>query len=241
MLLRALKYVLVPKLKQWWRNRSENQSISFAQCGEDLILHYLFTTLGITKVTYLDVGAHHPTYLSNTYLFYNAGGSGVCVEPDPSLSGEFARKRPRDLMLNCGVGTANGLADFFILSTTSLNTFSRTEAERYESYGTQRIMQTVPVEVKTVNDIIEHNFAKCPNLVSLDVEGLDYAVLSQFDFTRYRPEVFCVETLSYTEDKTERKLDEIIDLMHARGYITYADTYINTIFVDARAWKGRVS
>ncbi len=195
--------------------------------------------LGITKVSYLDVGAHHPTYLSNTYLFYTEGGSGVCVEPDPSLCGEFARKRPRDVTLNCGVGPTTGVADFFVLSTTSLNTFSREEAERYQSYGTHRILQTIPVEVKTINDIIGDNFATRPNLVSLDVEGLDYAVLSQFDFTKYRPEVFCVETLSYTEDKTERKLEEIIDLMHARGYQTYADTYINTIFVDARAWKER--
>lgn len=27
-------------------------------------------------------------------------------------------------------------------------------------------------------------------------------------------------------------LNEIIDLMHENGYVTYADTYINTIFVE---------
>ncbi len=65
-------------------------------------------------------------------------------------------------------------------------------------------------------------------------------ILQNFDFETYRPAVFCVETLTYTEDKSERKLTEIIELMHANGYLTYADTYINTVFVDAAAWKRRL-
>ena len=240
MFLSTFKYRLVPKLKQFFRNSSENQKISYSQCGEDLILQYLFMVLGIGRVSYLDVGAHHPTYLSNTYLFYELGGQGVCVEPDPSLFAEFPKKRQRDFHLNCGVGIAPGEADFFVMSTSTLNTFSREEAERYQSYGQQRILKTIKMELKTLNDIIDKNFEKCPNLVSLDVEGLDYAILQHFNFKKYRPQVFCLETLSYTEDKTERKLTEIIDLMHANGYMTYADTYINTIFVDNLTWKNRL-
>lgn len=240
MFLSALKYRLVPKLKQFGRNYSENQKVSYSQCGEDLILQQLFTVLGISKVIYLDVGAHHPTYLSNTYLFYEKGGHGVCVEPDPLLFMEFAEKRPHDITLNCGVGVSGGEADFFIMSTSTLNTFSKVEAERYQSYGKQRIVKTIKIELKTIYEIIAKNFEKCPNLVSLDVEGLDYLILQNFDFEKYRPEVFCLETLSYTEDKSERKLTEIIDLMHANGYMTYADTYINTIFVDNLAWKNRL-
>jgi hypothetical protein len=38
--------------------------------------------------------------------------------------------------------------------------------------------------------------------------------------------------LTYAEDKSERKIEEISALMHSKGYFTYADTYINTIFVD---------
>ena len=238
-MLDALKYRLLPKLRQLQRNRTENSKTSYAQCGEDLILQYLFMVLGIDRVRYLDVGAHHPSYLSNTYLFYQNGGQGVCVEPDPSLYKEFSGKRPRDIHLNCGVGVTSGEADFFLMSTSTLNTFSREEAERYQSYGQQRILKVVEMELKTINEIIAQNFEKAPNLVSLDVEGFDYAIMQNFDFSKYRPEVFCLETLTYTEDKSERKLTEIIDLMHGNGYQTYADTYINTIFVDGAAWKNR--
>jgi len=238
-MLKMLKHLLLPKLRQIQRNHSENLKISYSQCGEDLILQYLFRVLGIGKVSYLDIGAHHPTYLSNTYLFYENGGRGVCVEPDPSLFEEFGKKRTRDTNLNCGVGVASGKADFFVMSTSTLNTFSKDEAERYQSYGQQRIVKTIRMELKTTNEIIEKNFDACPNLISLDVEGMDYLILQNFDFIKYRPEVFCLETLSYTENKSERKLTEIIDLMHDNGYMTYADTYINTIFVDNIAWTNR--
>ncbi|MES1981382.1 MAG: FkbM family methyltransferase [Pseudomonadota bacterium] len=240
MFLSKLKYRLTPKLKQISRNYSNNQKVSYAQCGEDLILQQLFSVLGISDVRYLDVGAHHPTYLSNTYLFYENGGSGVCVEPDPALFTEFAKKRPRDVNLNCGVGVTDGAADFFVMSTSTLNTFSKAEAERYQAYGRQRIVKTIQVELQTINKILAMSCGKCPNLVSLDIEGLDYLILQNFDFATYRPEVFCLETLTYTEDKSERKLTEIIQLMHANDYRTYADTYINTIFVDNLAWKNRL-
>lgn len=236
----AIKRIFGPKIRQFLRNRSENYKSSYSQCGEDLILQQLFMVLGIGKVSYLDVGAHHPTYLSNTYLFYENGGNGVCVEPDPSLFVEFGKKRPRDINLNCGVGIVPGEADFFVMSTSTLNTFSKEEAERYQSYGQQRIMKTIRIKLETIDEIVQQNFEKTPNLISLDVEGLDYLILQDFDFSKYRPEVFCLETLSYTEDKSERKLTEIIDLMHGNGYVTYADTYINTIFVDATAWKNRL-
>lgn len=237
--LDVLKHRLLSRLRQFRRNQSENAKVSYAQCGEDLILQYLLGLLNIHQVRYLDIGAHHPTYLSNTHLFYKNGGSGVCVEPDPALFSEFPKKRPGDVHLNCGVGIQPGKADFYVMSTSTLNTFSKEEAERYQSYGHQRILKVIPMAVHTVNEIIEQHFEKCPNLVSLDVEGLDYAIMQHFDFSKYRPEVFCLETLSYTEDKSERKLTEIIDLMHGKGYLTYADTYINTIFVDANAWKNR--
>ncbi len=239
MLLDALKYRFLPKLRRLRRNRSENSKVSYSQCGEDLILQQLFSVLRIVKVSYLDVGAHHPTYLNNTYLFYESGGHGVSIEPDPSLFEEFLEKRPRDVSLNCGVGVSSEEADFFVMSENTLNTFSKAEAERYQSYGKHRILKVIKVELRTINEILETKFADCPNLVSLDIEGMDYLVLQSFDFRKYRPEVFCLETLTYTEDKSERKLTEIISLMHANGYLTYADTYINTIFVDSAAWRDR--
>lgn len=235
-----LKYRMVPWLRKLRHNYLDTSRRSFSQSGEDLILQYMFGILGIRQVSYLDIGAHHPAYLSNTYLFYLSGGSGVCVEPDPELCAKFVQVRPDDVCLGCGVGETGGNADFYVMSTPTLNTFSRREAERYQTYRNHRIVKVLQVELKTLNQIIGQYFEKAPNLVSLDIEGMDFAVMSSFDFNTWRPEVFCLETLTYTEDKSERKLTELIELMHRNGYITYADTYINTIFVDAKIWKHRL-
>lgn len=66
MLMDLLKYRLLPKLKQLKYNYSENASVSYSQCGEDLIMRYLLKVLGMDKVNYLDVGAR--IHLLEQYL-----------------------------------------------------------------------------------------------------------------------------------------------------------------------------
>lgn len=218
------------------------EKISFSQTGEDIIMDFILQQIKITKPSYLDVGAHHPQYLSNTYLFYKKGFRGVNIEPDPSLMNEFLIQRKEDKNLNIGVGFKEEMeiADFFIMSARALNTFSKEDAEKYQGYGTYKIDNVIQVPLVSINKIIEEYFPlACPNIVSIDVEGLDFQIVKSFDFSKYRPEIFCIETLTYTEDNTERKLDDIIDYICAKDYLVFADTYINTILVDKQIWQHR--
>ena len=213
---------------------------SYSQCGEDLIADFVLGSLGVTAPIYLDIGANHPVYLSNTYKFYEKGGWGVCVEPDPGLCAEIRKQRPRDVCLNVGVGVdGREAADFYVFATKTLSTFVKEEAERYQSHGNEKIQEVRRVPLVPVNEILHDRFRQAPSFVSLDAEGIDLEILRAFDFVQFRPQVFCVETLTYTENKSERKRTEIIDLMNAQGYWAYADTFINTIFVDREAWQKR--
>ena len=63
--------------------------------------------------------------------------------------------------------------------------------------------------------------------------------MRSFDFSKIRPAVFCVETLAYARDNNEMKILGIAEFLCSKGYMVYADTYINTIFVDAARWKAR--
>ena len=231
------------RLRNWltrWRYEIDAvDRLSYAQCGEDLLIQYVFNALGIEKISYLDVGAHHPTYLSNTYYFYLKGHRGVCVEADSSLVRAFVEHRPADRLLNIGIGLEEGVADFFVMTTPTLNTFSRTEAERFASYGNQKIECVVPVRIRNINAVISDEFGGAPNLLSLDVEGLDLPILKSLDFEKYAPDVVCVETLTYTEDQSEKKIAEVIELMQSKGYFVYADTYVNSIFVRIEKWRAR--
>jgi FkbM family methyltransferase len=216
-----------------------NSQHSFAQCGEDLIINFICSNLfKMNNPSYLDIGAHHPTSLSNTYLFYVMGCRGVCVEPDPFLFQAIRKKRAEDICLNAGVGAlAREYADFYIMSSRILNTFSKEEAIRYQGYGNKKIERIIQLPLLSINDICRQYFPSHPNFISLDVEGSEMSILNSFNFSLYRPEIFCIETITYTENKTERKIVEIIDFMKAAGYFVYADTYINTIFIDTNAWR----
>jgi FkbM family methyltransferase len=216
------------------------KNISYSQCGEDLIMDFLFRILKIKNPKYIDIGAHHPFYLSNTALFYEKGSQGICIEPDPILFKELKKQRENDICLNIGIGLHDEEeVDFYIMSTPTLNTFSKIHAENYVSQGNQKIVDVKKITLYNINTIIKMYCETTPNLISLDIEGLDFEVLQSFDFLQYRPEVFCIETLTYTEDNNEKKLINIIDYMISQGYKVYSDTYINTIFVDEVVWKNR--
>jgi len=216
--------------------------LSFSQCGEDLIAAHLMEALQISQPTYLDIGAHHPSRLNNTYLFYLKGSRGVCIEPDPKLFAQLKTKRKRDICLNIGIGFDDREnADFYIMSASSLSTFSKEDAKRYEGCGKQRVLEVINTPLASINAVLKQYFKVAPHFISLDTEGLDLQILRSFDFSQYRPPVFCVETLTYTGDKTEQKVTSIIDYMHQHSYLPIADTYINTIFVDSERWKNRPS
>lgn len=207
---------------------------SYSQCGEDIVVEFvLHNYFGIDNPSYLDIGAHHPVYLSNTHLFYLKGARGVCIEPDPNLFRQIKKIRKNDLCLNIGVSTRHETkADFYVMSSKTLSTFVKEEAERFLGYGNQKIEKVLSIRLETINDIINNYFDKCPDFVSIDVEGLDFEILQSLDFARYRPKVFCIETITHSTNKTGRKINEIMDFMQDKGYSVYADTNINTIFID---------
>jgi hypothetical protein len=51
-----------------------------------------------------------------------------------------------------------------------------------------------------------------------------------------RTDPICVESASYDMHKEPQKINEISEFMLTQDYILYADTFINSIFVDRRQW-----
>lgn len=210
---------------------------SYSQCGEDCIINALRNMLELKNFTYLDIGANHPFRLNNTAMFYKMGFSGVIVEPDPILFNTLKRKRNRDTVLHLGITLqpSDGF-DFFLMDPPTLNTFSEDEARRYADMG-HRIKEKIKVPCLNVMEVMEKYFPKPPNFISIDCEGLDVEILQSINFARIRPEIICIETLEYTTDLTGRKILAIPAFMEEAGYTVFADTYINTIFVDKERLK----
>lgn len=208
---------------------------SYSQSGEDLIIKFLLEMLhGRRPKKYLDIGANHPFYISNTALFYAEGGSGILIEPDPYLANLLRNKRSRDTVMQSGVHfSGEKKADFYIFDTPTLNTFSSHEMERYVSMG-HRLVNKLPVDLVNVNEIFESSGPF--DFMSLDVEGLDMAILEMISWDKYRPTCLCVESAAYDVRNEPQKIREIIEFMQSKNYMLYADTFNNSIFVDRAVW-----
>jgi FkbM family methyltransferase len=210
---------------------------SYSQAGEDAILRFLFMDKKVQRISYLDVGTNIPDYSNNTYLFYLNGSSGVCVEADPTLIPSITAVRPRDRVLNVGVVAAagsgeSGWADLFVFDAKGLNTFDKEEADKRAASGKYKVTEVARVKLMSINAILRENFSHTPDLLSLDIEGLDRQVLETLDFERFPIPVICVETCLYSENHVRPKDPSIASLLLSKGYEVYADTYINTIFVN---------
>jgi FkbM family methyltransferase len=208
--------------------------VSYSQNGEDLIVDFIISAKKIKNFTYLDIGANDPIKFNNTYKFYEKGYRGVCIEPNPFIFNKLKYKRKYDVCLNIGVGvTQEESQDFFIMDNPFLSTFSQKEAFSLENEKHAKIQKIIRVDLKTTSQIIEQYFQGIsPTFINLDVEGIDEEILRAFPFTEYKPSIFCIETVNYTDDATSKKRVEIIEKMTNAGYEIFADTYVNTIFLS---------
>ena len=220
----------------------DGRRLSFAQQGEDLILRNVLESLGIAKPSYLDVGSFHPIVSNNTYLLYAIGGRGVLVEPNPFFA-EMSRKlRPEDTVVAVGVGIGEEReADYYVIrGRPQLNTFSKEQLDRYVEQSGQGILErTVKVPLLPIDEILDEHCKGTPDLLSLDVEGLDLKILESMSFDEHRPAVLCVETLVYN---TRQVVGGVIDFLRERRYAVRGGTFVNTVFVDEeRLGEGRVT
>ncbi len=218
--------------------KSNYSKTSYSQSGEDLIVDFIFDALGINHPSYIDIGAHHPYYLSNTGIFYERGCKGINVEPDPVLFKEFILHRKNDINLNIGIGNKKEVLDFYLMSAPTLNTFSHDEAQKFIREGNYTITETCKIEVDTLSSIIQfHNKGKFPDFLSLDAEGIDELVLKSIDYNISSPLVICVESLTFSTTGHGAKNKNIISFLEQQGYKLYADTNINSIFVKRDLWE----
>jgi hypothetical protein len=217
------------------------REISYAQCGEDIIIKRAFNVLGIKKPKYIDIGTHHPTLFSNTYMFYKKGSFGICIEPCHSLFKKIKNKRKRDICLNIGISDNYvKKAPFYIMTAQTLNTFSKEDAHKNEVakkiYGNQKIEKIEYLDMVPMNSILEKYHEKFNDLISIDTEGFDEKIIKSINFTKYRPKILCIETIEQNDNGNLIKNEEIIKIMKDNNYFIYADTHINTIFIDKNIW-----
>jgi FkbM family methyltransferase len=221
-----------------WRSpiRNSHSKKSYSQCGEDLIVDYVFQLRGVSCPSYLDIGAHHPYWLSNTALFYERGCRGINIEANPQLIRPFKEHRPDDINLNVGVGSREGSLDFYVMEDSTLSTFSQAERDHMVAVGKHQAT-VIAVKVTTISAVLSECFdGAFPDFLTLDAEGMDFNILQSIDFDKHWPKIICAEAAEYSPVGAGPRRTDLIDYLLSKNYIEYANTNLNAIMVKKEFW-----
>ena len=169
--------------------------VHYSQEGEDILLERL---LGDRRSGFfVDVGAHHATRFSNTFGLYRKGWRGINIDATPGSMESFKRVRPEDINMEAAVSDDTEPLSFSIFKEGALNTFDQTLA-RSRVEGGWELAGTVELSSRSLAEIVERYLpaGQHIDLLSIDVEGREMAVLRSHDWDRFCPDTIVIEALS---------------------------------------------
>lgn len=145
---------------------------------------------------FLDIGAFDGVTLSNTRMLYDAGWSGVLVEPDPLHFGGLLRNYPETdraalvlaAIVPCKLDTVEGRPRPFWHNCGDVPSTFVIERGPHFSASPYRKMWVVPMTIHGFRQAFGTDF----QFVNIDVEGLNVQVF-QAVLAWMRAEMICVE------------------------------------------------
>lgn len=168
----------------------------YSQYKEDeIFLEYFGDNVG----RLLEIGAYHPTILSNSRALIEKGWSGVLVEPSPECYQnikEFYKQDKSVLVVNVAIGKEMGMIDFWN-SEGAVATANEEHYNKWKNY--QLDYKKIQVPCTSWNKFYK-TYDGIYNFISIDAEGLDYDIISQINLDETCTELVCVEYTYRGED-----------------------------------------
>jgi FkbM family methyltransferase len=225
LLLKPLLRSLQPIREKWFRNYAKK---SYSQEGEDMLLERFLEHRH--SGFYVDVGAHHPKRFSNTYRLYRRGWRGLNIDANPGSMTLFQHVRPKDINVEAAVSSVPQKLTYYVFNEPALNTFKRDLAlER--AGGVYSIVREVNIITAPLWQLLDQYVPANTriDLLTVDVEGLDFEVLRSNDWGRYSPEFVLVECLgASTLEQTSS--DPVAQLLFEQHYSIVAKTMSTVLF-----------
>jgi FkbM family methyltransferase len=199
---------LIPgQIRRFFGKTFLKRSFTASQAGQDLWVYG--EVFNEKKGGYfLDIGAHDGIALSNTFLLEKRyGWTGVCVEANPETFSILKKNRSSKCLNYCLDAEERTVA--FAKRGVMGGIVSE---ETRNPDGTNS--DEVELKTVTLNRVLEES--RSPQLIdylSIDIEGAEERVLSDFDFNRYRFNCITIE------EPTAR----LRELFRSKGYILVKD------------------
>lgn len=201
--------------------------VSYAGNLEDVVLNRVFPQ---ATGFFVDIGANDPVGASNTWALYDRGWNGITIEPLPGACAKFMAKRPRDICLNVAVGDTEGEASFFVFGGgAGHSTCDRDRAEALQRELGQQ-MTEIKVPVRTLGSILaEYAKDREIDVVSIDAEGAEAAILRGAQLDKFRPKLIIVEAMAaFLQVDVSGEASKILE---QNGYVLGYEDGLNKFFV----------
>jgi FkbM family methyltransferase len=204
-------------------------STSYAQTGEDRIVT---TLLAGTTGFYVDVGCNHPVRYSNTFELYKRGWRGINIDANEQLIDLCRRTRPRDVSVCAVVSNSARHVVFTEFDDSVVSSISDEHVARWRQE--RKVIGERPVSTRTLHDVL--SAVDAPQrfeLLSIDVEGHDFEVISSLDLSVYRPKLIVIEMHDFSLVEPHR--NKTWSHLMANGYQLIGYAVMNGYFQDTRA------
>lgn len=160
---------------------------------------------------FVEIGAHHPTDLSNTKLLEEHGWSGIAFDPFPV--GDW-RCRPRTTLLTETIAGVAGQVKF--QKAGALGGIEGYQAQHLKDQFPEAFQDAETVELHAITPERALQKYKVPlqiDYLSLDTEGTELKILKAFPFERY--EVRCI-TVEHNFEEPKRT--DMRNLLESKGF-----------------------
>jgi hypothetical protein len=168
---------------------------SYSQEGEDMFLQRIFE--GEECGFYVDVEAHHLHGFSNTHFFYKRGWKGINIEPNPAAIEAFRVGRKGDISLQLGVVEQFGSLKYYFFDEPTLDSFDGELVKKRLASIQYKVVRTSDIPVERLDHILTDYFPPDTkaDVLSIDIEGLNFQVLKLNNWDLYKPQCVLVESL----------------------------------------------
>lgn len=201
----------------------------FGMNAEDIVLlHLAQHYLGRKNLTYVDIGCHEARRISNSYLLYLNGSSGLAVDLEPKYGTEFSRERPNDIFVCAALSDAVRQTVVQEFNTPEVNTIDTDQAavwgERFQHKGSRT------VETSTLADLLHRHAHQRPvDVLLIDVEGHELAVLRGANLAEVRPAIIACEM--HNLNLRDAAANPVVQYLEQSGYGLVAYAAISGYFV----------
>ena len=164
----------------------------YSQNFEDVYLWRCFR--GVARGFYIDVGACDPEFESVTKVFYDAGWSGVNIDPSKRAITKFNHERSRDINIEAFAWSED---DLIITFYESSDAGRSTGVPAYQALLADDALHCRSVHVRsvTLDTVLSPLGELVIHFLKIDAEGAELEILKGINLSQWRAKIIVVESV----------------------------------------------